>query len=185
MGSFRGLIQGGLLLGALCALSTQSACEAPDKPQQKRQLLTPPDQVAIKKVKQEKAKLVDDEGELLPSDLVLGGFPVPRGFEMKRSREHEWFLRSLEVSAERAASYAQKRLFTSSLVRSSVGGVRFDGAQLREAPQLPKVSIHISPTKGRKNACELYIKRHAGPPPQKLTREQTEAMHREEARYAD
>ena len=115
MGSICRLIRGGLLLCAACSLL---ACGDKEDPvQQQRKLLTPPDQAAIQKEKQAKAALTNEEGELLPSDLVLGGFPVPRGFELKRSYDNEWYLRSLEVSAKRTASYIEKRLFTSSIVR--------------------------------------------------------------------
>ena len=174
MGHFRGLIRNGALLAC-------SALQA----EQRRELLTPPNQPAIQKAKKEKAALLDEQGELLPSDLVLGGFPVPRGFEIKRTLDNEWYLRSLEVSAARTASYAEKRLFTGSLVRSSVGGVRFDGAQLRDAPQLPRLTVRISPTKNRENACELYIRSYGTPKVEKLTQEQAEAQLREAARFAD
>lgn len=187
MGSFRGLIRSGVLssgflLGTGCMVL---ACSEPDVVQQQRALLTPPDQAAIQKEKKAKAALTDEEGELLPSDLVLGGFPVPRGFELKRSYDNEWYLRSLEVSAKRAASYIEKRLFTSSIVRSSVGGFRFEGAQLREAMHLPKMTVRVSPTKNLPNACELYIKSYPPVKVEKLTVEQAEARVREAAKYAD
>lgn len=180
MGRYRGLITGALF-GALVL----SACNKREAEQQ-RELLTPPNQAAIQKAKREKLAIVNEDGELLPSDLVLGGFPVPRGFEIKRSYDNEWYLRSLTVSAERAAKYTEKRVFTGSLVRSSVGGMRFEGSQLRDAPTLPKVNIRISPSKGRKDACELYIQRLV--PVQvdkKLDAEQIQAKVREAAQFAD
>jgi len=181
MGRYSGLILSGALFGAVCTLI---GCSKPEAEQQ-RELLTPPNQAAIQKAKQEKAIVVNGEGELLPSDLVLGGFPVPRGFEIKRSLDNEWFLRSLEVSAARVASYVDKRLFTGSLVRSSVGGFRWDGAQLRDAPNLPKLTVRVSPTKNRPNACELYIRSYANIKVEKLTQEQSEARVREAARTAE
>jgi len=181
MGCFRGLIFGAALLGSACTLL---GCGDAKVEQRRRELLTPPNQAAIQQVKKEKAAVVDAEGELLPSDLVLGGFPVPRGFEMKRALDNEWYLRSLEVSAARTASYIEKRVFTGSIIRSSVGGFRFDGAQLREAPHLPKLTVRVSPTKNRKNACELYIRSYAGVKVEKLTQEESEARVREAARNA-
>jgi hypothetical protein len=187
MGSFRRLIRSGLLcsgvlLGTSCTLL---ACSEPEAVQEQRALLTPPDQAALQREKNAKTALTNEEGELLPSDIVLGGFPVPRGFELKRSYDNEWYLRSLEVSAKRTASYIEKRLFTSSIVRSSVGGFRFEGAQLREAPNLPKLTVRVSPTKNLPNACELYIKSYGAPKVEKLTIEQAEAKVREGAKYAD
>jgi hypothetical protein len=183
MGRYRRLILGAALLGAA---GTLIGCSKPEA-EQRRELLTPPNQAAIQKVKQEKAMVVNGEGELLPSDLVLGGFPVPRGFEIKRSLDNEWYLRSLKVSAARVASYVDKRLFTGSLIRSSVGGFRWDGAQLRDAPHLPKLTVRVSPTKNRDNACELYIRSYANIKVEKLTPEQSEAKLREAAaaRFAD
>jgi hypothetical protein len=181
MGRYRGLITGALL-GALAL----SACSKRQAEQQQRELLTPPDQAAIQREKRAKVAIVNEEGELLPSDLVLGGFPVPRGFEIKRSYDNEWYLRSLTVSAERAAKYTEKRVFTGSLVRSSVGGVRFEGSQLRDAPSLPKVNIRISPTKGRKDACELYIERLVPVKvDKKLDAEQIREQVRKAAEFAD
>jgi hypothetical protein len=187
MGSFRRLIRNGVLFGGLLfgAGSTLLACGEPDAAQEQRALLTPPDQAAIQKEKKAKAALTDEAGELLPSDLVLGGFPVPRGFELKRSYDNEWYLRSLNVSALRAASYVEKRLFTGSIVRSSIGGFRFENAQLRDAPNLPKVTVRVSPTKNLPNACELYVKSYAPLKVEKLTAEQAEAKVREAARFAD
>jgi hypothetical protein len=181
MGSLRGLIQS-VLFGATCSLL---ACGEPDAVQQQRALLTPPDQAAIQKEKKAAAALTNEEGELLPSDLVLGGFQVPRGFELKRSFDNEWYLRSLEVSAKRTALYIEKQLFTGSIVRSSIGGFRFEGAQLRAARHLPTVTVRVSPTRKLPNACELYIKSHAGPKAAPLTPEQAEAKVREASKYAD
>jgi hypothetical protein len=176
------LSRSGVLFGALCTLL---ACREPDAAQEQRNLLTPPNQAAIQKEKQAKAAITNEEGELLPSDLVLGGFPVPRGFELKRSYDNEWYLRSLTVSAQRTASYIEKRLFFSSIVRSSVGGFRFEGAQLRDAPNLPKLTVRVSPNKGHPNACELYIRSYAAVKAEKLTPDQAEAKVREAAKYAD
>lgn len=181
MGRYRGLIRSGALFGAAYALL---ACSEP-KAEERRALLTPPNQAAIQKEKREKAAVVNEQGELLPGDVVLGGFPVPRGFELKRSYENEWYLRSLQVSAQRAAEYTQKRLFTGSLTRSSVGGMTFENAQLRDQPHLPKLTVRISPTKNRKDACEMYIRSNVPTKAEVLTPEEAEARVRAAPGRAD
>jgi len=113
---------------AFALLLSLAGCGEDKVEQKRRELLTPPDQVAIHKAKKEKAAVKDEEGELLPSDLVLGGFQVPRGFTLTKGYEHEWFLRSTVASAEATARYVQERVFTGKLNRTSVGGVRFESA---------------------------------------------------------
>lgn len=182
MGSYRRLIQGAGLVSAL--LIALAGCgDKAKQEQQRRELLRPP------KIVQEAKKpppppVFDGEGVPLPSDLVLGGFAVPRGFEVTKKYDDEWFLRSSVVSAEATAKYVQARVFTGSLERTSVGGVRFESAQLRDAMQAPRLSLRISPTKGHPNACELYIRRIV--PQKQVTRtaESVAQTLRESARYA-
>ena len=162
-----------------------AACgEAKVEEKRRRELLTPPSKAALQAAKKAKSAVFDDKGELLPSELVLGGFAVPRGFELLKSYEHEWALYSRVASAEVTLRYVQQRLFTGSLIRSAVGGAVFEAAQLRHDTKLPRVTVRVSPTKGEKRACELNIRRiPVVPKEDRLTTEQIEAQLREKARF--
>jgi hypothetical protein len=135
-----------------------AACGEDTKEQQRRELLTPPNKAAIQAEKKEKAKVVDEEGALLPSDLVLGGFTVPRGFEVTKSYTNEWVLHSKSASARITANYVDTQVFTGGITRTSAGGFRFESAQLRKDRSLPRVAVRVSPIKGQKNGTELVIR---------------------------
>jgi hypothetical protein len=182
MGNIRRLIRSATLLAALLTLVAACSSSSGATEEKRRVLLTPP--AAALKPKPKPPPITDKEGVPLPSDLVLAGLPVPRGFELGKSYENEWFLRSTSVSAEATGRYIEARVFTGQLERTSVGGLRFELAQLREAPSLPRLSIRISPTKGHKRACELYIRRI--PVQKQVTRSADEIARtlQENARYA-
>jgi len=181
MGNIRRLIRSATLLAAL--LTLVAACSSSSATEEKRRVLLTPPPAALKP-KPKPPPIVDEEGVPLPSDLVLAGLPVPRGFELGKSYENEWFLRSTSVSAEATGRYIEARVFTGKLERTSVGGMRFELAQLREAPSLPRVSIRISPTKGQKRACELYIRRIAVQKQVPRSADEIARILQENARYA-
>lgn len=182
MGNFRRLTTcaalGSAVLLALAACGDEKAIAI-----KRRQLLTPPP-VAAQQAKKVKPPVVDEEGIPLPSDQVLAGFVVPRGFTLTKSYENEWYLFSNVVSAQAAAKYVEPRVFTGSIERTTVGGVRFETATLREAPSLPRLSIWISPIKGEKRASEMRIRRIPVQKAIKRTAESVAQTLRESARFA-
>lgn len=171
------------LVYVLLAAALLGGCE--DKvAEQRRELLTPPDKAALQVEKKEQARIKDDQGELLPSDVSYAGFPVPRGFELTKEYTNEWFLRSRVASADATARYVQARVFTGTLERTTLGGYRFESAQLRHDMALPRVAIRISPTRGLDEACELHIRQiPVGKPVERPPADQVEAERRRNQRF--
>jgi hypothetical protein len=76
-----------LLALALAFGVSGSACKSEPTEVEKvrRELLTPPDYPKMRAERKEKQRLLDDEGLPIPSDQVLAGLPIPRGFTLTRS----------------------------------------------------------------------------------------------------
>jgi hypothetical protein len=183
MGCDRRLTLYAALAGAL--FFAFAACGTDVKEQQRRELLTPPNKAAIQAERKEKAKVVDEEGALLASDLVLGGFTVPRGFELTKTYKDEWVLQSKSASARATASYVDKQVFTGSITRTSVGGFRFESAQIRHNRSLPSVSIRVSPIQSSAIGTELSIRSiPVQPAVERPPADVVEAKLREARKYA-
>ena len=175
-------LAGTLLCALLCAIT---ACGEDVKERKRRELLTPPDKVAIQAAKKEAAKVTDEEGGLIPSGQLLGNFPVPKGFELRSTYENEWILESTVASAKLTANYVEKHLFTGDITRTSAGGFRFESGQLRSNRSLPRVAVRVSPIKGRENACELAIRQiPVQPAVERPPADVVEAKLREQRKFA-
>jgi hypothetical protein len=173
--------------GALLAALMLAACGAEEPvavQEQRRELLTPQDVVQRKIEIAEARRYLEDDGMPIASGQVLGGFPIPRTYELYRGLEHEWHLRSRAVSAEALARYVEQQVFTAKLERTGIGGFYFDGARLRNDANALLLRIRISPIPGLEAASELHLWQLLPAPP-RPSHAQVEAQIEAQRKYAD
>lgn len=150
---------------------------------QRRALLTPSDYRQKLQEEEGKRQLVDDDGELIPSDQTVAGLLMPRGLGDVRAVENRYYFTSSRVSFEALDRYFAKRLFTGRIERESPDSVAYIGANIKADPKALKVNVRISRIVGSENSCEVFIQQSIIPPPVKGVAE-TQARLREEDKFA-
>jgi hypothetical protein len=151
--------------------------------EQRRALLTPSDHRQKLEEEERKHKLVDDDGELIPSDQTVAGILIPRGLGEVRAVENRYYFTSSRVPFEALDRYFARRLFTGQIERASPDSVAFIGATIKADPKALKVTVRISRIVGSEGNCEVFIQQALPPPPLRSLAE-SQAMHREAAKFA-
>jgi hypothetical protein len=151
---------------ALLTLIALTGCSgdrqaAEEETARKRELLVPIDVQTRRAERLEQARVLDEDGIPIPSDMKIAGIDIPRSFELLESRERKWHLQSRQISPEALGRYMELRLFTGSLERKGGGGIRIKDAQLKDALEQPRVTVNIAPIAGNPHACRMRIEQAA------------------------
>jgi len=153
-----------LWLELLVTAAAVSGCRG-DRAEQQRRMLQTEDRARARAERLEKVREFGPKGELLPSDLKLGGIVMPRGFEMKFTDPHDWTYDGNfpQVLVE---EYFDRRLTHASAVKTELGELEFRGVREKSDPNMPAVRLRITPTPGRLDWTRIYIAEPAPMPQQ-------------------
>ena len=163
-----------VLLGTaiLCGCSQQAAQEE----QRRRVLLMPPDTRAERAERAQKARLFDDEGNLLESDRTVVGLLLPRGLSPAKQVEHQWYFKADHVPSEALEHYFEARLQGIDISRSIDGSlIVYKNVRPTGDANAPPLTLQITKVRGAADASELYVRE---PPPAapRLSASQVEAQ---------
>ena len=153
-----------LLLIAICSAllgPALSGCGR-DKEEARRELLRPVDTQAKRLAEREKKRIIAPNGELIPSDQKLAGIAMPKGLELYRSFELEWYLEGKGMSVPQLERYFAARLDPLGIERGDTF-VKLTDARLRDDPSARRVTVQLSRMVDIQTVTNVYI-RQARPP---------------------
>lgn len=154
-----------------------------EKAEQRRELLRPVD-VHQKRI--EELRLVDANGELIPSGEKIAGLELPKGLSLYRSFEdgwREWYLVGSRLDMAQLERYFATRLDPLALERNATS-VLFKDAYLRDDPNARRVSVRLAKMIGEVPTTDVYI-RQAPPPRIFRSGEEAEAQIEARRKHAD
>jgi hypothetical protein len=160
-----------------------SACSS-EKQEARRALLRPVDVQQKRIAEHEKRRLFDAAGELIPSGEKIVGLELPKGVELYRSFEHEWYYEAKRINLGQLDRYFAARLDPLGIDRNATH-VTFENATLRDDPKARRVTVRIASLIGHTTVSDVYI-RQAPPIRQYATTEaQAEAQIEERRKRAE
>jgi hypothetical protein len=185
VGHQRGLtVLGGLALLAALAGAALSGCGDDPQRERKRALLQPSDAKRKAAEEREKRRLVDKEGELLPSGETAAGIMVPRGLTLYRTYEGQSFYKGNRVTAQQLERFFSAQLLKARIERTD-SMVLFAEAVPRSNPKAIPIDLRITRLRGSSRAIEVVFR---GPRPGRkydFRPKVDEAQLEQARRYAD
>jgi hypothetical protein len=145
-----------------------------DKDEARRALLRPVDMNAKRRAEREKMRIVDAKGELIPSDQKIAGITLPKGIELYRSFELEWYLEGKHIEMGQLERYFSARLDPLAVERGQTF-TTFKDARLRGEPNARRVTVELSRKFGGTTTTDVYI-RQMRPPRVFVPEKQAEAQ---------
>jgi len=122
--------------------------------------------------------LYGPEGELLPSETVVGGLPIPRGFDLVSQRDRVHTYGTQQVPPAKVLEYFGQRLFTGSVERMGEGAV-YHRAEVIGVENSPRMDVSII-VRGDETRVEIFeIPPLSGNPPsvEEMLRMMEEQQH--------
>jgi hypothetical protein len=139
-----------LLLPGLCACGK-------DEQETRRALLRPVDVRQKQIAEREKRRLFDANGELIPSGEKIAGLELPKGLELYRSFENEWYYEAKRINMGQLDRYFAARLDPLALERNATH-VLFANAHLRSDPAARLVSVRLASLVANQVTTDVYIR---------------------------
>jgi hypothetical protein len=138
----------------LCA----GACgdDRPSEAEARRAVLRPPDEAKIREERRADTRITDEHGALLPSEQVVAGVALPRGFTPVLTLERAWYYRSRSATFAQVDHYFLKRL-DSREIRRSDREVEFVTARPKGVPGATPVLVRIRNAPDDPAQREIYI----------------------------
>jgi hypothetical protein len=170
----RALLLGIVLVHASAGCRHRQAV-APEE--RKRELLKPPDVQREQAEDERKRQLIDQEGDLVPSDQIVAGVVLPRGLLLRSLAPPEWTYRGEHLPPAALERYFTARLLTSEITRTKDGMVTFDLAQPKDDPKAPPITLRITRLMGAESTTEVYI-RQTVPGRERPSQAEAEALMR-------
>jgi len=143
------LLLSGLSAG-LCACSS-------DEQETRRTLLRPVDVRQKTIAEHEKRRLFDANNELIPSGEKIAGIDLPKGLELYRSFENEWYYEARRINLGQLDRFFGARLDPLAIDRNATH-VTFENASLRSDPSARRVTVRIAGLIGHRTASDVYIR---------------------------
>jgi hypothetical protein len=143
-----------LLLSGLCA--GLCACGS-DEQDTRRSLLRPVDTRTKAIAEQAKRRLFDANGELIPSGEKIAGLELPKGLELYRSFENEWYYEARRINLGQLDRYFAARLDPLGIDRNATH-VTFENAALRDDPKARRISVRVASLIGHHTVSDVYIR---------------------------
>jgi hypothetical protein len=162
MGDERRLKAGWILACALAANAAVS-CSKDDSEEQRR-LLQTEERARQRQARSEARRIEGPQGELLPSDIKLGGVVMPRGFDPTFVDPHAWTYDGHFTQA-RVQEYFEKRLTVMRTTNKPLGEVEYLGVREKSNPNMPAALVRVSPTPSRPEYTRIYVGEPVPPPP--------------------
>lgn len=177
-------IPGLLLLAALAGAALAGCGDDPKREERKRALLQPNDAKRKADEAREKRRLVDDEGDLLPSGEKVAGIMVPKGLTLYRRYQGQSFYKGNRVSADQLERFFSAQLQDAKVERTE-SMVLFADAVPRSNPKALPIDLRVTRLRGSERATEVVF-REPRPPTRKYYGAKVDHAQIEQARrYAD
>jgi len=116
-------------------------------------------------------RVLDPQGELIPSTEVVAGITLPRGFQRIFVFEHEWHFEGA-LPLQKAENYFSARL-DANVQHPNTRTVEYLHATLKGAKELSPVNVTVQQIPGRKGWSRIQI-RTAKPVTEQLSHAETE-----------
>jgi hypothetical protein len=146
-----------VLLAALAGAPLAGCGDDPQR-ERKRALLQPNHDVHRKAAEaREKRRLVDDEGDLLPSGEKVAGVMVPKGLTLYRRFEGQSFYKGTQVSTDQLERYFSAELLKARIERTD-SLVLFSDAVPRSNPKAIPFELSITRLRGAEKATEVVFR---------------------------
>jgi hypothetical protein len=156
-----------------------AACSSDEQQEGRRALLRPVDTRQKRLAQQEKHRLFDAAGELIPSGEKIVGLELPKGLELYRSFEHEWYYEAKRINLGQLDRYFAARLDPLGVNRNATY-VTFENATLRDDPKARRMTVRIASMIGHSTVTDVYIRQ--APPIRQYATTQAQAEAQIEAR---
>lgn len=155
MGNQCGLNAAWFLVGLL-AVNAAVGCSRSDREEQQRRLLQTEERTRARKQRSEAHRVLSPEGNLLPSETKVAGVVLPRGFESRFTKPHEWTYDGHFPQA-RVQAYFEKRVTSARMTSKPLGEVEYLGVREKSDPNMQAVLLRISPTPAKPEWTRIYI----------------------------
>jgi hypothetical protein len=116
-------------------------------------------------------RVLDPQGELIPSSTQVAGITLPRGFQPKFAFEHEWHFDGA-LPLQKVENYFSARL-DANVQHLSTSTVEFAHATWKDAKDMSPVSLTVLGVPGREGWTRIHI-RAAKPFTEVLSEAETE-----------
>jgi hypothetical protein len=101
-------------------------------------------------------RVLDPQGELIPSTTQVAGITLPRGFQPKFVFEHEWHFDGA-LPLRKVENYFSARL-DASVQHPNTSTVEFAHATWKDAKEATSVSLTVLEIPGRKGWTRIHIR---------------------------
>jgi hypothetical protein len=173
------------LIAFMClslAGASLAGCER-EKEEKQRELLRPVD---MRQKRIDELRLVDANGELIPSGEKIAGLELPKGLSLYRSFDdgwREWYLVGSRLEMAQLDRYLTARLDPLAIERNAKS-VFYKDAYLRDDPNARRISVRMTKLIGDIPTTDVYI-RQAPPPRIFRSGEEAEAQIEARRKHAD
>jgi len=153
--------------------------ETEHRAQQRRQLLLGQDLDKARDDRFNKTRLMDEQGNLLPSETEVASVLLPRGFTAKFTYEYEWYYDG-PLPLDKLEKYFRERVAVDS-VQNTPEGLLFAVKQPKDKPGLVALTIYATP--GRSDWSRIHIRQPPPTPLRAMTPAEIEARFAKRTRY--
>ena len=130
--------------------------------EQRKALLRPEVRPVQQQAELERTRITDPSGELLPSGTKAAGLELPRGLQLYRQLERDYHFEAQHIDLDQLERYFAKRVVPYALTRTPTS-VSLEDAQLKDAPNAPRVTIRIARLMSAEPVCNVFLQQ-ASPP---------------------
>jgi hypothetical protein len=160
-----------LLSGAaLCGCSEQVDTKA----QMRREVLRANNLSAERRKQFDEIRVMDDQGNLLPSKQRVAGVLLPRGYTPKFKFDYEWYFDG-ELPYSKLAKYFTEQLEFATVHRPNTATLTFVQARSKGDSAMKPVSLTVSPVPGRDDWSRIHIVAQQPMPEHRQNRSEIEA----------
>jgi hypothetical protein len=166
-----------------CLWLALAGCKSDDsarREQVRRQVLQGQDLDKQRGEAMSKSRLLDDQGNLLPSDTTVATVLLPRGFTAKFTLDYEWYYDG-PLPLDKVEKYLRERLDAQSIGYTEIGVLQFVLKPPLANPNGGSVAVMAYPVPGRSDWSRIHIQQ---PKPAAAYPQTAEEMQAEVARRA-
>jgi hypothetical protein len=160
------------------------SCESSERAEQRRAVLAPRDLDRQRREAQEKTRLYDERGQLVPSDIKVAGVFLPRGLKQILVREREWYF-DAALPLPKLQAYFSACFASYDVKQPRNDTVEFLRGVPKDTPDAPFVLVRFSRAAHDKSLARVYIRQAEARPSFYMTEEQARARLAEKLKTAD
>jgi hypothetical protein len=152
--------------------------------EKRRELLVPQDLHAKRAAAEEALRIMDAEGNLLPSTTRVAGVLLPRGVSVVSAYEYDWYCEG-KVPLRKLDAYLRAHLVIGEEGRTATGRVELFQAKPTDLPDAKGVYVSFYEKAGRSDMVRMYIRTPRPVPDHFPTPAEVQAQMEARANHAD